>query len=174
MLYISDSSDNNTRFDVIDCLSNERQSISRTCLEKYFEQCRFISNTYSSMTCIEVLDENELRELKKDYANKHPIEHEEDGRFFLLVQKEHVALPIVYYTLGISKQNGEGPWKLFILHKTGKGVTQKEDLMYKTADRQEAYKKMNSINKYLKYGSQYKVYEFSNALKIIENDNKRW
>lgn len=174
MYYITAVSDDNTLYEITNCLSKDVLQISKAKLVKLIKEEQIISNAeHLYFDCIEVPTEQELHELYAEHCNS--IKHEEDSRYFLFISKSTVRTLIKpLYTLGIYKGDGVNEWTLYLLCKNGKGTTKQSDLAYITDDKGQALRKLNAINLKLKnktYFQQYKLYELNKALKIIEGSN---
>lgn len=143
MYYITAASSDKTMFEITDCLTKHTSVITDKKLAERDDV--FGDSIHKYYSCTEVPDEGELELLLEEYPNG--IKHTENSRFFLFIPISEVrTISKPMYVITRYKGDGNGPWKLFMLHKSDSGATRVPELAYQTDDKGEAIRKANSIN----------------------------
>lgn len=173
MYYITGAAADLTLFEITSCLTHETKIITEKQLDTYEVFNSQNKNEYFS--CTEVPDEGELDILHEEYTNG--VKHTEEGRYFLFIpitEVKTIAKP--QYVIVRRKGDGTGPWKLYMLKKTDRGVTRIEGQAYVTDDKGDAMRKVNSINDYYAKNKWpapgYMVMELNEALIKIKEDEQ--
>lgn len=177
MYYITGASKDLTLYEITSCLTREINVITEKQLNERDDILIVGNNKNKYFSCTEVPDEGELDLLAKDYTNG--IKHVENSRYFLFIPVLEVkTIQKPQFVITRRKGDGTGPWKLYMLKNTDKGVTRNIDLAWTTDNKGDAMRKANSINDYYKKNRwpypDYTVMTVEEALRKIEEDDNMY
>lgn len=174
MYYITGVAYDSSLYEITNCLTGKTIVLTDKELNKRDDL--FEGNSRSKYySCTEVPDEGELDLLLEEYTNG--IKHIEDSRYFLFIPisaVKTIAKPI--YVVTRRKGDGYGPWKLYMLKKTDRGVTRIPEQAYQTENKGDAIRKANSINDYYAKNNwtpaNYTVMTLTEAIVKMQDDER--
>lgn len=176
MYFVTGASKDLELFEITSCITHNRSIETRAALLKR-DDVIGCDRTVRYFNCTEVPNESELDELLQEYTNG--IKHTEDSRYFLFIpvtEVKTITKPI--YVVTRRKGDGFGPWQLYMLKKTNRGVTRNPEEAYQTDKEGDALRKANSINDYYVKNkwpnADYRVMTLEEAIAKMQEDNNTY